>query len=167
MTNRYKSKEFIYLANLISIGKVRLNLSNFFVRRSLSLWLIYKDNQTMLWIYSFFWFFTSEWFWVPFSIFLAWKFNTWWLIIVGIAFSWIVDEIMKFITYYFLPDSILRDESLLNYFWEQRPPHISILSTKEKWDDSLKRKRPIIIIIPPRSWQTIVDEFKKEDNSNK
>jgi len=160
-----ESIEFVYLKNLIKTGKARVSISQFFVRKSFSLWLIYKNNQPLLWLYSFFWFFTSEWFCIPFSIFLAWRLHTWWIIIIGISFSWIIDEIIKFITYYFLPESLLRNENLFNYFWELNLGHptISIQSTKEaQYDYYPKGKMPVIMIIPPKPWQTVVEEFEKD-----
>jgi hypothetical protein len=159
-----ESIEFAYLKNLIKNGKARISISQFFVQKSLSLWVIYKDNQTLLLIYTFFWFVTSEWFWIPFSIFLAWIFHTWWIIIIGIAFCWIIDFIIKILIYYFLPDSIMRDENLLNYFWEQKLGHptISIQSTKQSRYSLPSYRVPAIMIIPPHPWQEVVNEFEKE-----
>ena len=125
-----ESNEFIFLKQLINDGKAKFSFNKFFVRKTLSLFLIYKNNQTLLWAYNFFVFLASEWFCISLSIFLAWRFHTWWFIIIGISFSWIIDSIVKGMTIHFLPQSLLRDENLLNYLWEQNPFHISIVSTK-------------------------------------
>jgi hypothetical protein len=159
------SKEFIYLASLIKTGKARFSVSQFFVRNSLVLWLTYRDNQILIWAYGLVNIFTSEWFCVPFSIFLAWRLHIWWLIVVGIAFSWMTDWIIKFMTYYFLPESLLQDEKLLDFLWMSNPPHISIQSTKEAQNENYpKGKMPIIMIIPPQPWQSVVEEFEKENH---
>jgi hypothetical protein len=124
---------------------------------------------------------------------LAWRLHEWWIIVVGIAFSWIVDEIIKAIIIAFLPDSFLRDENLLNYLWGLNPFHITISSTKmitrrEEWDKTTKNyksdyklgendglensqeakffgeKVSAIFIYPPRPWQTVVEEFENIKN---
>ena len=156
-----ESIEFVYLKNLIKTGKATLSISQFFVRKSFALFLIYKNNQILIWIYSVFAFLTSEWFCIPFSIFLAWILHAWWVVIIGIAFPWIIDSIIKFLIYYFLPETILRDESLLNYFWEQNLGHptISIQSTKKAhYDYYPKGKMSVVMVIPPHPWQTVVKE---------
>ena len=158
------SDEFSYLNYLIKSGKATLNISQFFVRKSFALFLIYKNNQILIWIYSFFAFLTSEWFCVPYSILLAWRFHTWWIIIIGVAFSWIIDVIIQILIYYFLPETILRDENLLNYFWQQNLgyPTISIQSTKQSRYSLPSYRVPAIMIIPPHPWQEVVNEFEKE-----
>ncbi len=148
-----ESEEFKYLKDSVETRKARIVINRFFMRKALSLWFIYKNNQKLLWLYSLLWFLTSEWFCVPFSIFLAWKFKAWWLVIIGIAFSWVADEVIKFITYYFLPESLIKDENLFDYFWKQNSPYISIQSIKEEWDGDLKKKMPVIMVIPPASWR--------------
>ena len=159
-----ESIEFIYLKNLIKSGKATLSISQYFVRKSLFLWLNYKNNMILLLLHTFF-NFIQGWFGILFFIFLAWILRTWWLIILGIFLSWMIDLVMKFITYYFLPESILRDENLLNYFWEQNLGHptISIQSTKKaQYDYYPKGKMSVVMVIPPHPWQEVVKEFEKE-----
>lgn len=157
-----ESIEFVYLKNLIKTGKAKISISQYFVRKALSFWLNYKNNLILLWVYIFF-NFIQGWLGILFFILLAWILHTWWLVILWIVFSFLIDFVMKLITYYFLPDSILRDENLLNYLWELKLGHptISIQSTKEAQSDYYpKRKMPVIMIIPPNPWQKVVDEFK-------
>jgi hypothetical protein len=88
-------------------------------------------------------------------------FHAWWIVILGIAFSWTIDGIIKRITPDILRWNLVRDENFLNYLWGRTPFHMIIISTqKQKPSITSPEEREPITIVPPNLWQTVVSEFE-------
>jgi len=157
------TKEFLYLTSLIESGQARFEFNKFFLRQSFSFWLIYRDNQTLIWIYTVLHFVATEWFSIPFSIILAWWFHAWWIVILGISFSWGIDGLIKSITPDILRRNLVRDENFLNHLWARTPFHMIIVSTQKKKPSIIFPEEGVpITITPPHPWQTVVSEFGVE-----
>ena len=162
------SKDFNRLKQLIESGKAKFDFNRFFLRNTFSSWLIYRGNETVTWIYSFFHIVSTEWFSIPFSIILAWWFHAWWMVILGVAFSWTFDSFIKMITPDLLRRELLRDENFLNHLWGERPFRVMILSTKMKpliynpeegSPVEIGDPQPITILPHLQPWQSAVNEI--------
>jgi len=156
-SNVTHSEDFLYLTTLIESGRARFEFNKFLLRNSFSHWLIYKGNQTVIWSYTAIHLVATEWVSIPVSIILAVLFHAWWIVIIGIVFSWTIDGIIKSLTPYILRLTLVRDEAFLNYLWGQTPFHIIIVSTQET-KPSIIAESPITIS-PPHSWRVVVSEF--------
>jgi hypothetical protein len=64
------TEEFLHLTKLIESGQAKFEFNKFFLRQSFSLWLIYRDNQPLIWTYTVLHLVATEWFSIPVSIFL-------------------------------------------------------------------------------------------------
>lgn len=159
-TNAAFSNEFLYLRELVESGEVKFGFNKFFLRQSFSLWLIYLDRQPFILAYTALHLMATEWISIPLSIVLAWWFHIWWILILGVAFSWTVDGIIKNIAPDILRQTLIRDEKFLDHLWARKPFHMMIISTNKMKKPALAglEKAPITIV-PPRPWQSIVSEF--------
>jgi hypothetical protein len=177
------TKEFTHLQELLRNKKAIIGFNKFFIRKTLMLYLDYK-NKTVFWILGIFSFLTSGWISIPISIFIAWRFNNWWLIIIGIVVPSIIDEIVKTAAMQVVRSGVSRDENLFEYLWTFRPFLITISSTKmvpkgESFDIAIanlypkkgdtntseaykseidssksKGKESKVFICPPQDWRT-------------
>lgn len=157
--NAMHTEAFSYLTKLIESGQARFEFNKFFLRQSFSLWLIYRNNQPLIWTYTVLHVVATEWFSIPLSIVLAWWFHAWWIVILGVSFSWTVDGIIKSVTPDILRWNLMRDENFLNHLWAQSPFHMIIVSTQKKKPSILSAEGEPITIVPPHPWQSIVSEF--------
>lgn len=123
------SNEFLQLQNLIKNGKIELKLKKS-LKDTFGIW-IYWISETkkpkVLWktFFVLYWLFSSEWFWLPFSIFLAIKIN--WLYLLCILIPFLITKLLRPIGQGFIICDAQNDENLFDDLWANQL--IGIMST--------------------------------------
>jgi hypothetical protein len=142
------SKEFLKLQNLVKERKIELRLKKS-MKDIFGIW-IYWFSETkkpkFFWktIFIFYWLFSSEWFWIPFSIILAIKVNL--LYLLGILMPFLITRLLKPIGQGFMIHDAKNDEVLFDDLWANKT--IGIMSTAKHESMIHKNGTPDIIIDP-------------------
>ncbi len=142
------SDEFKKLQKLIKNKQVELRLKKT-LKDTFGVW-IYWISETkkpkFVWkiFFIIYWLFSSEWFWVPFSIVLAIKIN--WLYLFGILMPFLIKKLFKPVGQGFIIFDAQNDEVLFDDLWVNR--QIGIMSTKTRESAIHKDGVPEIIIDP-------------------
>lgn len=140
------SKEFLRLQNLIKEKKVEIRLKKS-VKDPFGIW-IYWFSETkkpkFFWktIFIFYWLFSSEWFWIPFSIILTIKINLFYLL--GILMPFLITRLLKPIGQGFIIYDAQNDEVLFDDLWTNKA--IGIMSIAKHESVVHKNGVPDIII---------------------
>jgi hypothetical protein len=112
----------------------------------------------------------SWWLCIPIAVLLAWKFASWWIILLGIGLPWAVAQVEKELGFRFVQKSASTDERVFDYLWSLPDSRIRISSTSMETraeslgplesDDSLSDDpdyynalRPKVFIFPPHDWK--------------
>ena len=155
------SKEFSLLKALIQEGKIELRLKKS-LKDPFGVWL-YKNNKTkenkFIWkvLVASYWLFTSEWFWLPFSIVLAIKAS--WIFLFCLLVPLLMAAYFGSIGKELMISEAQNDESVLDALWENQ--FIGILS-KEKYEG---RQTPIFIIDPHElDWRSGIANIAMKKN---
>lgn len=121
------TEEFLKLQKLIEDGKAKISFNRFLVGHPFDLWLEFK-HKFLFYTYPVL---TSEWLFIPLSIYLSIHFgfkSFWWLILLGIAIPWVIDDLTKKTGYRLLSKCLLENEDLFDSYW--RSKSTTIESTK-------------------------------------
>jgi hypothetical protein len=160
--NATRTEEFLRLTKLIERGQAKFEFNKFFLRPSFSLWIIYSDNQPLIWAYTVLHLVATEWVSIPASIVIAFLFHAWWVVILGVAFSWTIDGLIKRITPNILRRTLMRDENFLNHLWARTPFHMIIVSTQKMKPSIISPENGApITVVPPHPWQEFTPAFEQ------
>lgn len=154
------SQEFSKLQNLIKENKAELRLKKS-VKDTFGIW-IYWFSETkkpkVIWktVFGFYWLFSSEWFWLPFSVVLAIKINK--LYLLGLLAPFLVTRLLKPIGQGFLIYDAQNNEVLFDDLWTNKiigitsmkkhksmihkngVPDITIDSYNQDWREQINKK---------------------------
>jgi hypothetical protein len=140
------SDEFKRLQRLINSKQVELKLKKS-LNDTFGIWLYWiseTKKPKFIWkiFFRMYWLFSSEWFWIPLSIFLAIKMNLFYLF--GFLVPFLVTKIFKPIGQGFIIYDAQKNEELFDDLWDNQ--QIGIMSTKMSGSVLDQKEFPEIII---------------------
>ena len=168
------TEEFKKLQQLIRDGKAVIGLNKYFIMPTYLDCLRYRSTPLFLALVlislPFSW-----WLCIPISLLLAWKFASWWIILLGIGLPWIVVHLEKEFGFRFVRKSASTDERVFEFLWSLHPFRITISSTSMETraeslgllasDDSLSEDpdyynvlQSKVFISPPNDWKKEITE---------
>jgi len=157
--------EFKKLQYLIKKGVVKLRLKKH-LKDPFHIW-IYWFSETkkpkFFWktIFVFYLLFSSEWFWIPFSITLTIKINK--LYLLGLLMPFLITRLLKPVGKGFIIHDAQNDEALFNDLWANKL--IGILSKKHKNNTHKNKVLDIVIDSFNQDWKEQINKkFSKTDN---
>ena len=142
------SREFSLLQILIKDRKVELRLKKS-LKDPFAIWAYWAGETRkpkLFWkiLFASYWLFSSEWLWIPLSIFFAVKFG--WFYLLCLLTPFFITQLSKPIGQVFLVSEARKNESLLDDLWQNQM--IGILSIAKHESPIHKNGTPDIIIDP-------------------
>src|SRR5947209_4026932 len=120
--------EFKKLHQLIRDGKAVVGLNKFFIMPTFLDCLQYR-SMPLFWAMFLVSLPFSWWLSIPISVLVAWKFASWWIILLGIGLPWIFAQVEKELGFRFVQKSASTDERLFDYLWSLPDSRIRVSST--------------------------------------
>lgn len=113
------SNEFILLQNLIKENKIEIIFKKT-LKDTFGVWLYWYSEKKLKFkvLFYLYWLISSEWLWIPLSIFISIKINYFYLLLTLIPF--IITKIFKSIGEGFLSYEAKRDEVLFQELWDNK-----------------------------------------------
>lgn len=148
------SGEFTFLQELLKrkIFKILLKKT---LKDEFGVWLHWSCKTRPSFLNGFgitwyiYWIFSSEWFWIPFAIFMGYKFT--WLYLLLILVSPLITRLLRPVGHGFLIYDAQVNEELFDDLWNNNL--VGIASTEMYTSPGSGKATPKIIIMPPQAWK--------------